>query len=132
MQDHLQQTVAISQRRSQKTHAEQTASRTKGNAAFAAVEAATLARERQDEAMRQNEQRCQEVAAAETLYNEAIKRTLENTAALEMRVKTVTMWAESLTTTDADFFQTLLERQEETQRNLKKLYVLLCQTRSAE
>ena len=47
-------------------------------------------------------------------------------------MKTVTMWAESLTTTDADFFQTLLERQEETQRNLKKLCVLLCQTRSAE
>ena len=78
VQDHLQQTVAISQRRSQKTHAEQTASRTKGNAAYAAMEAATLARERLDEAKRQNEQRCQEVAAAETLYNEAIKRTREH------------------------------------------------------
>ena len=44
MQDHLQQTMVISHRQSQKTHAEQAASRTNGNAAYVAVEAATQAR----------------------------------------------------------------------------------------
>ena len=39
MQDHLQQTMFISQRRSQKTFTDQAASKTKGNAAFEAMEA---------------------------------------------------------------------------------------------
>ena len=44
MQDHLEQTMVISQKRSQKTHTEQAASRTNGNAACVAVEAAPQAR----------------------------------------------------------------------------------------
>ena len=67
------------------------------------------------------EQKCQEVAEAETVHNEAIKATLEKTEALETHVKAVTMRAESSATTDADFFQTLPKRQEETQRNLNEL-----------
>ena len=43
MQDYLQQITVISQRRSQKTLAEKAASRTKGNAAYEAMEAATQA-----------------------------------------------------------------------------------------
>ena len=47
---------------------------------------------------------------AEAAHNEAIKRTLEMTEALEKRVKTVTMTAESLATTEGDSFKTFLER----------------------
>ena len=43
MQGHLQQITVISQRRSQKTLAEQAASRTKGNAPYEAMEPATQA-----------------------------------------------------------------------------------------
>ena len=64
----------------------------------------------QDEARRLYEQRCQDVMKAEAAHNEAIKRTLDMTEALEKRVKTVTMRVESLVTTDADFFKTFLER----------------------
>ena len=35
MQDHMQQTMVVSQRRAQKTHTEQAAPRAKGNAAYA-------------------------------------------------------------------------------------------------
>ena len=41
MQDHLQQTTVIAQERSQKTHTEQAASKTQGNAAHEVMEAAT-------------------------------------------------------------------------------------------
>ena len=59
------------------------------------------------------------------------------TEALEKRVKTVTMRAESLATTEADFFKTFLERYKSTQRNLNNLSARLCprtaqqETRSA-
>ena len=101
------------------------------------MEAVNQARAWQDEAKRLYEQRCQEVVKAEAAHNEAIKRTLDMTEALEKRVKTVTMRVESLATTEADFFQTLLERQKETQRNLNDLSAPLCprtaqqETRSA-
>ena len=42
------------------------------------------------------------------------------------------MRAEPLATTEADFFQTLLECQEETQRNLNELSAQFFQTRSTQ
>ena len=130
MQDHLQQTRVICQRRSQKALTEQATSKTKGNAAHEAMEAATQARERQEEARRLHEEKCQEATEAKTIYSEAIKDTLEKNEALEKRV-TVTMRAESVASTKADFFKTLLDRQEETRRHLDELSAKLCQTRSA-
>ena len=62
MQDHLQQTTVISHKRAQKTLAEQSASKTKGYAAYEATEATTQAREWQEEAKRLYEQNCQEAA----------------------------------------------------------------------
>ena len=62
MQDPLQQTTVISQRRSQKMLSEQSTSKTKGNAAHEAMEAAARARERQAETRRLFEQKCQEAA----------------------------------------------------------------------
>ena len=50
--DHVQQAMVIFQRRSQKTLTEQSASKTKGNAAHEAMEAATQAREWQAETRR--------------------------------------------------------------------------------
>ena len=67
-----------------------------------------------------------EAAAAEEIYHDAISRTLEKTEALEKHVKTVTMRADSLVTTEADFFHTLIERQEASIRELKILYGKLC------
>ena len=122
MQDHLQQTMVISRRSSQETHIEKAASKTKGNAAYEAIEAATHTRLWQAKASRRYKQKCPE---AETAYSGAIKDTLEKTEALEKHVQTVTMRAESLATTEADFSKTLLDRQEETQRNLNEL---LCPT----
>ena len=58
---------------------------------------------------------------------QSIKRTLEKTEALERHVKTVTMRADSLVTTEAHFFQTLIERQEEIIRELNTLHGQLCQ-----
>ena len=65
--------------------------------------------------------KCQEVAEAEPGYSDAIKDTHEKTEALEQHAKTVTMRAESLATTEANFFRTLLDRQEETQKHLNEL-----------
>ena len=79
MLDHLQQTTVISQRRSQKTLTEQTASRTKGNAAYEAMEAATQARECQEKARLVYEQEGQDTAERKTIFNDAIKNTLEKT-----------------------------------------------------
>ena len=70
MQDHVQQTTVISQRRSQKTLPEQAALRTKGDAA---MEAAIQTCERQEE----DEQKYQGRAEAETTFNGSIKDTLE-------------------------------------------------------
>ena len=92
MQGHLQRTKVISQRRSQKTHTEQAVSTTRGNAAYdhEAMDPATQAREWQEE------QKSEEAAEAETVFNDVIKGTLEKTEALEKHVKTVTMRTESL------------------------------------
>ena len=73
-----------------------------------------------------------EVAEAEDAHHDAIKRTLEKTDALEKHVKTVTMKADSLAATEADFFQTLVERVEESVRELNVLHCQLCQPRSTQ
>ena len=124
VQDLLQQTTVPSQRRSQKTHAERAATKSKDNADCAAMEAATRARVWQDEAKRLYEQKCQEAAEAEDVYSKAIQRTLEK------HIKAVTMRADSPTTTEEDFFQAPLDCQEETQRDLNELSAQLCQTPS--
>ena len=62
----------------------------------------------------------------------AIKRTLEKTEALERHVKTVTMREDSLAFNEAAFFQTLIDSQEETLRELNTLYGQLCQPRSTQ
>ena len=81
--------------------------------------------------MRQNApQKFAEAAEVEETYHDAIRRTLEKTEALERHVKTVTMRADSLVTTEADFFQTLIASQEETIRELNTLYGQLCLPRS--
>ena len=69
---------------------------------------------------------------AEETYRNAIRGTLERTEALEKHVKSVTMRADSLATTEADFFRTLIERQEESIRELNTLYGQLCQPRPAQ
>ena len=106
----------LSQRRSQKTYTKLAAPR-KGNATYAAMEAATQAREWQDEAKRKKPRKPRLC-------------TTKPSSALEKHVKTVTMRAESLATTEADL--TLLERQEETQQDLNELYAQLCQTRTTQ
>ena len=87
MQDHLHQTTVIFLRRCQKTFR---AIRTRGNVAYDAMEAATQARERQEETRRLYEQKCQEAGEAETIHSSAIKDTLDKAEALEKRVETVT------------------------------------------
>ena len=71
----------------------------KGNAANEAMEAATQAREWQDEARLFYVQKIQDAAEAETIFKGTIKETLEISEALEKHLKTVTMRAESLATT---------------------------------
>ena len=53
-----------------------------------AMEAATQAREQQEEAGLAHDQKCQDAAEAETMLNDATKNTLEKTEALEKHVKT--------------------------------------------
>ena len=79
------------------------------------MEALTQARERQEEARRLHKHKCEDAAEAGTVFNGAIRDTLENTEALKKRAKTVTMRAEPLWTMGADFFKTLFERQEDAQ-----------------
>ena len=114
MQDYLQQTMVISQKRSQKTYTEQSTSGTKGNAACEAIEAATQARDLQQEARRffyeqKNVKRPQKPRRSSTAPS---KTLLQKTEALEKHIKTVTMRADALATTEADFFKALLDRQE--------------------
>ena len=66
------------------------------------MEAVAQARAWQEEAKRQYDRKLKDAAEAETRNNEAIKRTLQKTDALEKHVKMVTMRAKSLATTDAD------------------------------
>ena len=47
------------------------------------MEAVTQARTRQEEAKRLHEQKCQDAAEAETIFNGAVKDTLEKTETLE-------------------------------------------------
>ena len=94
------------------------------------MEAVIMAREWQDEAKRAYDQKFAEAAEAEETYHDAIRHTLEKTEALERHVKTMTMRADSLVTTEADFFQTLIASQEETIRELNTLYGQLSLPRS--
>ena len=71
-----------------------------------------------------------EAAEAKTIFNGAIKDTLEKAEALEKHVKTVTMRAEPLATTEAEFFKTLLDRQGEAQKHLNELSAQLGQQNS--
>ena len=132
LQDRLQKMQALTQRRSHKTGSERATSASKGNAAFEAMEAVAIAREWQAEAQRTYDQKFAEATDAEETYHNAIKRRLDKTAALERHVKTVTMRDESLAFNEADFFQTLIDSQEETVRELNTLYGQLCQPRSAQ
>ena len=61
------------------------------------MEAVSQARERQEEARRLYVQKCERSAEAETIF---IKDTLEKAEALEKHIKTVTMRARSLATTE--------------------------------
>ena len=71
-------------------------------------------------------------AEGETIFNGTIKDTLAKSEALEKYVKTVTMRAEALATTEADFFKTLIERQEEeAQKHLNELAAQLSQQNTA-
>ena len=91
-----------------------------------------MARVWQDEAKRAHDQKFVEATEAEETYHDAIRRTLEKTEALEKHVKTVTMRSDSLVTIEADFFQTLIERQEETIREPNTLYGQMCQPRPTQ
>ena len=90
----------------------------------------TPARERPEEARPLHEQKCEDTAEAESIFNGAIKDTFEKAEALEKHIKTVAVRVESLATTEADFFKTLLDRQEEAQRHLNGLAAQLCQKRT--
>ena len=96
------------------------------------MEAVIMAREWQFEAKRVYDQKFAEAAEAEETYHNAIKRTLEKTEVLERHVLTVTKRADSLVTTEADFFQTLIVSQEETIRELNTLCGQLCQPRPTQ
>ena len=96
------------------------------------MEAVIMAREWQAEAKRAYDLKFAEAAEAEETYHNAIEHTLEKTEELEKHVKTVTMRADSLAATEADFFQTLIDSQEQTIRELNTLYGQLCQPRSAQ
>ena len=74
--------------------------------------------------------KCQ-AAEGETIFNGTIKDTRAKTEALEKHVKAVTMRAGALATTDADFFKTLIERQEEAQKHLNELESQLIQQNTA-
>ena len=113
VQDVLQQTTVLSQRRAKKTHTERAVTISRG---YAAMEAAPRARAWQEETKRLYVQKFQEAAEAEAVNNEATQCTLEKTEAVENLLKTVKMQTHSPAITEADFFQTLHEREEETQR----------------
>ena len=113
LQDRLQHILSLTKSRSHKTGKERSTTVTKGNDAHAAMEAVISARESLAEVRRTYDQKCAEAAVAEGAYHDAIRRTLEKTEALEKQVKTVTMRADSLAFNETDFFQSLIDRQEE-------------------
>ena len=55
------------------------------------------------------------------IHSGVIKDTLEKTEAVDNHVRTVTMRAESLAITEADFFKTLLDLHEERRKHLNEL-----------
>ena len=132
LRDRLKQMTDMTQRRSHRTELERATSTSKGNEAYAAMEAVIKARAQQDEAKRIYDEKFAEAVVAETAYHEAISRTFEKTEILERHVKTVTMRADSLTTVAADFFQALIENQEVTIRELNSLYSHLCKSRPTQ
>ena len=99
----------MTKRKSHRTELERATSTSKGNEAYAAMEAVIKASAQQDEAKRVYDEKFAEAVVAETAYHEAISRTFEKTEILERHVKTVTMKVDSLTTVEADFFQALIE-----------------------
>ena len=132
LQDRQQQILALTKSRSHKTGKERATTVSKGNDAYAHMEAVISAREWQAEARRAYDQKFAEAAEAEETCHDGIRRTLEKTEALEKHVKTVTMRSGSLAFNETDFFQTLIERQEETIRDLNTLYGKLCQSRTTQ
>ena len=126
LRDRRKQMTDMTKRRSHKIETERATSTSKGNDAHVAMEAVIMAREWQAEAERAYDQKFVEATEAEVTYHDAIRRTLEKTEVLERHVKTVTMRADSLAFVEADFFQTLIERQEESIRELNSLYGHLC------
>ena len=130
VQDQFQQMLSLVQRRSHKTITERATSYSKGNADYAAIEEVISEREWQEQAKLAYDQKYAEAAEAEETYHNAVRRTLETTIELERQVKTVTMRADSLAHTEADFFQLLITRQEESIRALDTLHGQLCQPRS--
>ena len=79
LQDRLQQILALTKSRSHKTGKERATTVSKGNDAYAAMEAVIAAREWQAEAKRAYDQKFPEAAEAEETYHDAIRRTLEKT-----------------------------------------------------
>ena len=121
LRDQLKQMTDLTKKRSHRTMSERTTSTSKGNGA-----AVINARAQQEEAKRVYDAKFAEAAIAEEAYHDAISRTLEKTEVLERHVKTVTMRADSLAFVEADFFQALIDRQEQTIRELNILYSQLC------
>ena len=79
---------------------ELSASKTKGDTAYDALEVLTKARAQQLEAKRCYDQKCNEFAEAETNLERATGNVLEKAAGLEKHVKTTTTRAESLGMTE--------------------------------
>ena len=116
----------MTKNRSHKTESERATSTSKGNDAYAAMEAVIKARAQEEEAKRAYDAKFAQAAIAEEAYHDAIRRTLEKTEVLERHVKTVTIRADSQAFIEADFFQSLIERQEEIIREINTLYSHLC------
>ena len=116
----------MTKRRSHKTETERATSTSKGNDAYAAMEAVIKARAQEEEAKRAYNAKFAEAATAEEAYHDAIRRTIEKTEVLERHVKTVTMRADLLAYIEADFFQSLIERQEDIIKELHTLYSHHC------
>ena len=126
LRDRLKQMTDMTKRRSHRTAKERATSTSKGNDAYAAMEAVIKARAQQEDAKRIYDEKFAEAVVAETAYHDAIRRTFEKTEVLERHVKTVTMRADSLAFIEVDFCQSLIERQEEIIRELNTLHSHLC------
>ena len=77
LRDRLKQMTDMTKRRSHKTETERATSTSKGNDAYAAMEAVIKARAQQEEAKRAYDTKFAEAAIAEEAYHDAIRRTLE-------------------------------------------------------